>query len=225
LLLCRRPWGETGTLVTKASQRGRTAQIEPGVAALTLVLGIMIVVGLVATLRSYPRTIAADPSAVGAVGLWLSAWGLGISTIGFGVTWWQLYRTATAAQRVSNALDGIRRDYATFDVSSELRTAKAAGEDAIAALEGGRWGDAVQAHDKARSSLVKMASVNGGLSEDQSGRAKDYAADMLSACDAISEKRQDDGVAIPVQKMTSNLRNLNTFLIELEQQLRGGIGG
>lgn len=157
---------------------------------------------------------------------WLmSAWGIALSLLGFGITWWQLYRTRTASQKVAEALHDIRSDYAAFDVVTELRTALAAGDDALACLEDDRWGGVMTAYDRARISLIKMASINGGLRDDKVSEAKDFAGDMLSSCGLVSEKHVSSPQEIPKPSMIANLRLMNNFLIALEQEIKGGIGG
>lgn len=211
-------------MATESDTSERQA-IEPDLRTLTVIIILSVGVGVIATVRWFPQTVEANAQSVGALGVWLSGWGLALSAIGFGLTWWQLNRSRSAAKRVAAALIAIRGDYASFDIIGELRTAKAAGEDAQASLEGERWVEAIQAFNRVRVSLVKMSATNGVLNDTNTSLAKDYAGDMLTSCDVISENRSDSPESIPRNQMIANLRILDNFLITLEQELRGGIGG
>jgi hypothetical protein len=212
-------------LLANESDTSDRQGLEPDLRTLTLIIIVSVVLGVIATVVWFPQTVAAEAQSVGALGVWLSGWGLALSAIGFGLTWWQLSRSRSAAKRVAAALVAIRGDYASFDIIGELRTAKAAGEDAQASLEGERWIEAIQAFNRVRVSLVKMSATNGGLNDANTSLAKDYAGDMLTSCDVISENRAGSPDEIPKNQMIANLRILDNFLITLEQELKGGIGG
>lgn len=186
------------------------------------VLVVVIVGGLVAwgsfgTLKGLPA------DRVGAWGLIVSGFGLLLSIVGFGITWLQISRTRSAAQKVSKALSNIRRDYASFDVATELRSARESIGRVLIALGDQRWGEAMSSLDTLRVCLVKMSSVSNVMDVADTGWIKDEAGRVMSHHDNILSVYVDRPQQIQVQEMCSSIRTADNFLISLEQKLKDKI--
>lgn len=115
----------------------------------------------------------------------------------------------------------IRRDYGSFDVVTELRTAQAAGGDAQSHLEAGRSVEAIVSLNRARASLVKIISIPQVMDVNQAEEAKNYLAIVLDAGRTIARSRADDGVELPTLSIMERLQELDSFLIALEFSLKG----
>lgn len=188
-----------------------------GISAAVLLLAI--------NLWLHPKIARLDSAQVGALGLALSAWGVFLGAVGFGITWWQIQRSRTAAQAVANTVRWMRHDYASFDVITELRTARAHAETVITALATSNWSDANKALWGIRVSLMKMASSKDVLQENEIGACKDFVADILAASDLIQQNAQQTPEAIPASQLVSEMTEADNFLITLEQQLKGSFRG
>lgn len=188
------------------------------VALVALVAAIVLIV---INVWVHPKLVAADAAQLSAAGLALTSWGLVLALGGFGITWWQIHRSTTAAQAVANAVSTMRRDYAAFDVITELRTARAHTEGVITALAVSDWPGANKSYWGVRVSLMKMASSSEILDPSAISACKDYVADILTASDVIQQNSEQNPELIPAPQLVTQMTEADNFLISLEQQLKG----
>lgn len=146
-----------------------------------------------------------------------------ISVAGFAVTWWQLARTQTAAAAVTTAMTRLKQDFASFELISEIRTARASAESASGHVAGDRWPEALQSYNSMRSSLSRMVAARDGLDERQLELAQDYLASALDACTSIERLHGSNPAELSKDVMNGKLRDFDTFLISLEVNLKESI--
>ena len=162
---------------------------------------------------------------VGAYGFFVGLWGLVISVAGFAVTWAQLVKTQSAASAATNAIGRLKKEFGSFDVVTELRTAKAAAEDAEAHVGASRWVDASSAYSRARASLTKMVSVKDGLAVEQADAARDFITTCVDGYHATQKLASEPDANISLDILKSRLIDLDTFLIEVEFSLKASMNG
>lgn len=150
--------------------------------------------------------------------------GLLVGVFGFGITFWQLWRTRKAAGAAEEAVSRLKQDFASFDVILELRTARVSGAEAGRHVNSGRWLAALVSLDQVRESLQKMLGVRNGLEIRDAERAKDYIAYALGACSSIEHVERAGG-DISRTALTGKLRELDGYLIELEGTLKDRFSG
>ena len=158
-----------------------------------------------------------------ASGLMIGVWGLAVSIVGFALTMWQLQRTQSAAAAVGSAMVRLKQDFASFDVITELRTARAAGEAIQSHVSCDRWGEAFQGYNIVRASLKKISVAHGGLTSEQRGIVQDHIASCLDACTSIERLMPDSVSELSKEVLNNNLRNMDNFLIEIEFSLKDAI--
>ncbi|WP_156389216.1 hypothetical protein [Brevundimonas sp. Root1423] len=173
--------------------------------------------------REIVRTTQQD--LVGAYGFFIGLWGLVISVAGFFITWWQLVKTQSAASAAANAIVRLKKEFGSFDVVTELRTAKAAAEDAEAHVGASRWADASSAYSRARASLTKMVSVKDGLASEQADIARDFITTCVDGYHATQKLLADANADVSLDLLKSRLIDLDTFLIEVEFSLKASMNG
>jgi len=161
----------------------------------------------------------------GGWGLILSVWGLLLSIGGFTVTWWQLSRTRTSAAAAARAISRLKRDFGSFDVVTEARTARLYAEAAQSHSAGQRWAEALYSYNSIRTSLTKMVSVSDALSSEQYEIARDYIATFLDACQSIENLKDVDPDKLSAELLNYKLRELDGFLINVEYSLKDAIRG
>lgn len=189
-----------------------------------LIVGGLTVVGTAAiTYLSYVRLMLADPGTVGALGTALGFGGLFAAFVGFGLTLWQLVRTAKAADAAANAVRNVKRDYGSFDTMAELASAKGLNETIRVSLSAGDRLAAKARYDRLRESLVRIASSPHALQAQISTHLKDDAADVIDALNVLREISEDSEV--PWNKMIGTLEQLDSYLISVTQKLRDTISG
>jgi hypothetical protein len=147
-----------------------------------------------------------------------------VGIFGFGITFWQLWRTRRAADAAADAVARLKQDFASFDVILELRTARASAAEAGRHVNSGRWPAALVSLNQIRESLQKMLSVRNGLEIGDAERAKDYIAYALGACSSIEDVERAGG-DIARTALTGKLRELDGYLIELEGDLKDRFSG
>ncbi|WP_312144200.1 hypothetical protein [Brevundimonas sp.] len=205
--------------MSESSTAGTSAPTN--VKAVIMFGGVFLLVALVATFWMHPKLVRADPLALGATGIVLSAWGLILAIGGFGITWWQLHRSRTAAQRVAETVSDMRRDYAAFDVITELRTARAAAEKIQEAVTILNWPEAAIGYRNIRVSLMKMASSVGVLNDENIAECKDHVAKVMAAANFLQKSPPRPEDAAPVGEMLEQMGSVDNYLIALEQSLKG----
>lgn len=172
--------------------------------------------------------VAAEPDAIGmigSIGFLFGAWGILLSVGGFGLTWWQLQRTRRAASAVAEAMVGLKREFNSFDVITEVRTARGYAEATQGHVISARWGDALASYNNARASLNKVVAVRGVLSEQNLERARDYISEALATCSSIERMQRDSSDFVSIDIINDKLRELDGFLIELEYSMKDAIRG
>lgn len=198
----------------------KSARLWPST-KIAIVAGFAAISLIVVSIRAHPILAATDAAQVSAVGLTLTVWGLILAVAGFGITWWQMHRARTAAQAVANAVSTMRRDYAAFDVITELRTARAHAEGVITALSASDWSSAHKSFWGIRVSLMKMASSSDVLDYSAISACKDHVANILTATDVIQQNAEENAELIPSHQLVAQMTEADNFLISLEQQLKG----
>lgn len=163
--------------------------------------------------------------AIGAYGFFIGLWGLAVSVAGFAVTWAQLVKTQSAASAAEYAVGRLKREFGSFDVVTELRTAKAAAEEAESHVRASRWVDASSAYSRARASLTKMVSVKDGLAVEQCDVARDFITTCVDGYHATQRLASDPDADVSLDILKSRLTDLDTFLIEVEFGLKASMNG
>lgn len=158
-------------------------------------------------------------------GMLLSVSGVVLSLIGFGVTLWQLTRTVLTTVAVQKAVKDLKRSVGSLDIISEVRTAQAASEAAQKALDGSHWAGALEACDRVRVSLAKMASVPGGLLPHQAQEAMDFIASCLAASEALRVSAVSADIENELHPFGTKLRQIEVFLIGIEFGVKDAVRG
>lgn len=189
---------------------------------------LIVTTALIALSVAWTNNLAKQPAPtalghVEALGFVLTVWGLLLSVAGFGVTWWQLARTQTSSQAVERALSRIKRDYESFDLITEVRTARANAEITQSHITSARWDDALGSYNALRISLAKIAAVRGGLSDESRESTKDLLAAAQDACNSIEKFRVHNTEQLTADVLNTILRNMDTFLISVEYSLKDSI--
>lgn len=192
---------------------------SPKTAVIVAAIAVLLLVAL--NVELHPILVRANAAQVGAIGLALTTWGLALAIVGFGITWWQIQRSRNAAQAVASAVSTMRKDYASFDVITELRSARAHAESVIAALSQSDWSAANKSYWGIRVSLIKMSSSGDVITENDASKCKDYVMDVLSATELIQQNADTSPELIPSPQLVVQMTEADNFLISLEQQLKG----
>jgi hypothetical protein len=161
----------------------------------------------------------------GGFGFFFTTWGVAISLAGFGFTWFQLAKTRRTAAEVTRALGRVKNDYSYFDVVTEGRSAQAAANEAQVHINGDKWELALAAYSRIRGSLAKMLAVRNGLTPENHERAQDFLADAMTASQTLEGCVGVDAPAIDKGLLTGRLRELETFLIDVEFGTKDAFGG
>ncbi len=151
--------------------------------------------------------------------------GLGVTVLGFGFTFWQLARTRRATAAVTQTIKRIKRDFGSFDILLEVRTARAAAAETQGHIQGGRWDLALVSYNNLRSSLATMLAVRGGLTGSDAEQAKDHVADALDACKLLDSLDAEGAPAVDRSTLNNKLRELDGFLIHLEYSVKDSFSG
>lgn len=191
--------------------------------------GALIAAGVVCSLLTVPAYLLLanvdSVGAFGAAGLLLGVWGLLISTAGFSVTWWQLAKTRSAARASQQAITNLKREFRSFDVITELRTAKAAAEETRSHIGASRWTDAFHSYDRARVSLTKMVSVRDGLSATDVDLARDYITSCVDGSQSVKRLSEDEQADVSKEILYDRLTSLDGFLISIEYSMKDAFHG
>lgn len=183
--------------------------------------GLLIVSSFAAAeLAQYP---ALGP--FGAAGLFLGLWGLIASLLGFSVTWWQLSKTHGAARAAQRAVGNLKREFRSFDVITELRTAKASAEETRSHIDASRWQEAYGSYNRTRVSLTKMVSVRDGLQPDDLDLARDFITTCVDGAQSAKRLQEDGAAEVSRDILDDRLTELDGFLIKIEYSMKDSIHG
>jgi hypothetical protein len=150
--------------------------------------------------------------------------GLLVSLGGFAVTWWQLTRTQEAAAAAKRAVIRLKGEIAAFDAIGEIRTAKAAADEAQAHVVSQRWEPALMASNRLLEALQKVRSGAHGLGANDTARLEDYISQSLDACVAI-ERATREVADLGAGALTGRLREINSYMVDLEYRLKDRASG
>jgi hypothetical protein len=145
--------------------------------ATTLLLGLGYLI--------FKKSLSLSSEAAGANGIVLSVWGLWISLAGFGITFWQLARTKSAAQAATEALDEVRSRVSTYDAVVETSRAIAFIRETQRHLKVPSWESAVVSYNGARESLVRLIELPSKIAQPDKDNLAVVLADITSLCDRI----------------------------------------
>lgn len=176
-----------------------------------------------ATYWSYQWLAVGDAAVVGALGTALGIGGLLSAYLGFGLTFWQLLRTARSADAAAKAVYQVKRDYNSFDAMAELSSAKGWNESIRTSLAGRDREAAKARYDRLRESIIRIAASPHALQNSVSSRLKDEAVGVVDATTTLREVI-DDG-DIPWNQMITSLEKLDSYMISVSQSLRDSIRG
>ena len=186
-----------------------------------MTVAICVVISLIAA----PWLASSDTTKISAWGFILSAWGIPLALIGFAITLWQLARTQNAANAANAAIDKVKRELRSFDIVLEVRTARSVVADIRMKLASPNWDDLIISYHKIRESLAKIDNGYTNFSKERKEEIKDYRANTLGACSSIESARPDSFSGISLSSLSSQLAEMDDFLISLEFELKESIGG
>jgi len=174
---------------------------------------------------SYYSSVKMSQLFTSALGLFLSLFGILISVFGFVVAISQIMAARDENEKISDAMQSIKRQFNALEVAAELRSCRSSVEEAIGHISDRNWVRAIYSCNGARISLVKIASLRSSNLEINNESAKDFAAQMLDGCSVIERLKVDDPGSIPGEEIILSLRKLEEFLIEAEYAQKDGVNG
>ncbi|WP_334161953.1 hypothetical protein [Phenylobacterium sp.] len=213
------------TATAAEPQRNIRGLVQKHWGKLAASVAFMLSVSAWATSSIATEPLGRDVGWLGALGFVLTAWGVVISVGGFGVTIWQLHRTQNAATAVAAALSGIKRDYGSFEIVTELRTALGAVASTQSHVNGRRWDEALACYNTLRISLIKIIAVQGGLDQQHLETAKNLLATAVDNARSIQALRSSEVEELSTDVVDRNLLDLEDFLIHMEYNMKGAIRG
>jgi hypothetical protein len=186
---------------------------------------LAIFVGMVISIWAAPLTEAKlSSNRVGSIGLILGVWGLIFSIVGFAITWRQISQTQKSAEAVASAMQKIKRDYGTFDIVSEARSAFGFCEATLAHMEGERWAQAASTYNETSKSLFRIIATLDKIDSDKGVTATEHNNDALIAV-ATLEQLSRGNEPFDQTALRRQIRELVGFLIFLEHSEKGNISG
>lgn len=150
-----------------------------------------------------------------------------LSTLGFGVTWWQLARTrkvaAAARDAAKLALDSVGR----ADTLSDIATVQSGFHEVQVALRGGRYETALLRSQHLREILAKVRTRNGFEDEKRQIRMQKIVTDLRKLQDVMEGilAEPEKGESFSATAANKILGNAAAELATWIEQLRYVSGG
>jgi hypothetical protein len=186
---------------------------------------LAVAICIVLSLFAAPWLASRNQDEIGVWGFILSVWGIPLALIGFAVTLWQLARTQNAANAANAAIERVKKELRSFDIVLEVRTTRSVVADVRLKLVTPNWEDLINSYNKIRESLTKIDHGYTGYSKERKDEIKDFRAVVLGSCTSIENARQTNFEEISLSSLSSQLIEIDDFLISLEFELKESIGG
>lgn len=121
---------------------------------------------------------------VSALGFLVGIMGIALSLIGFGLTGWQLWRTANATKAAAEAVANIKSRVATYDAVFEISRATSALRETEKYLRKQSWSEAVDSYAVFRHAVVRLSELPSAISND----GRENLKKMLRGATSLSDK-------------------------------------
>lgn len=122
---------------------------------------------------------------LGAISLYLSWAGLGVSIIGFIIAVDQIKRSATASEAAESAIIELRAKLSSLNAISEVEKAKSLLDEVTRHVENEQWHSARSASALARQAFVRLNEIDNTVYEDLKGRIEASISELDEMCDKI----------------------------------------
>jgi hypothetical protein len=148
-----------------------------------------------------------------------------LTIIGFGITFFQLIKTSSAAEAAETAVLKLKSALASFDVSGQLREGRILAEQAKPRLLENKWQYGLANCERVRTILAGLSSSKRYLADSDFEEVKDHLATIQDACQNLESKITSPEFDLDVTVLNSRLRDIEVFFMNLESGIRDRAGG
>ena len=143
----------------------------------------------------------------------VSAWGflVGIAgtiltILGFGLTGWQLWRTANATTAAARAVANIKSRVAIYDAFFEVSRAVSALRETDRHLKRHSWSDAIESYGDARHALVRLTELPSNLNDERIAHLSNVLNEVVAFSEIIEGSVQKSRAPTNVSAMINSNR-------------------
>lgn len=159
---------------------------------------------------------------VSAWGLLLGLFGTLLTILGFGLTGWQLWRTANATEAAALAVAGIKSRVATYDAIFEVSRAVSALKETDRHLKRHSWVDAVESYGDGRHALVRLTELPSDLNAERLENLSNILSEVVIFSEKIEAALQKSKAPTDVSKMINSNRRFVETLARISIALEKG---
>jgi hypothetical protein len=145
-----------------------------------------------------------------------------LTVIGFGLTGWQLWRTANATEAATKAVAGIKSRVATYDAIFEVSRASSAFRETDRHLKRHNWPEAVESYNDARHALVRLTELPSDLTADRISSLADVLSEVVQFSELIESAIQKSKSPANVSAMINSNRRFSEALARASIALERG---
>lgn len=145
-----------------------------------------------------------------------------LTVVGFGLTSWQLWRTANATTAAALAVSGIKSRVAIYDAIFEVSRASSALRETDRHLKRHSWPEAIESYSDARHALVRLTELPSDLAGERVQSLADILAEVTHFSEQIEASNQKGRSPTNVSVMINSNRRFVEVLARISITLEKG---